>query len=129
MASPDFVERGTERRGEELVLHLEVPTDLVFFEGHFEGNPMLPGVAQLVSLVDARARRHFADALEGMGARRVSRLKFQATVRPGEQLELGLTLVPGEEPQVRFRIDRLVGETCETASSGALGYGRAPTQS
>lgn len=126
MASPDFVERSIERRGEEVVLTLAVPSDLVFFEGHFEGNPMLPGVAQLVALVDARARRVFAEALAGMGARRVSRLKFQATVRPGEELELGLTLVPGDEPQVRFRLDRVVGATRETASSGGLGYARAP---
>ncbi|GAB4203293.1 MAG: hydroxymyristoyl-ACP dehydratase [Sandaracinaceae bacterium] len=111
------------------MVRLEVPPDLVFFEGHFEGNPMLPGVAQLVSLVDARARRHFADVLAGLGARRVSRLKFQATVRPGEPLELGLTLVPGEEPQVRFRIDRLVGDGREAASAGTLTYARAPAGS
>ncbi|HMQ23738.1 MAG TPA: ATP-binding cassette domain-containing protein, partial [Planctomycetota bacterium] len=29
---------------------VRVPEDLVFFEGHFEGRPMLPGVAQLVAL-------------------------------------------------------------------------------
>jgi 3-hydroxymyristoyl/3-hydroxydecanoyl-(acyl carrier protein) dehydratase len=126
MASQDFVERSTERRGDEVRITLAVPADLVFFEGHFEGNPMLPGVAQLVALVDARARRVFPEALAGMGARRVSRLKFQATVRPGDELELDLTLVPGDEPQVRFRLDRVVGADRETASSGSLGYAYPP---
>ena len=106
---------------------------LVFFEGHFEGNPMLPGVAQVLALVDGEARRSFP-ALEGLGARRMSRLKFQATIRPGDALELGLALESAQpresepresqphEPQVRFRIDRVTQHGLERASSGVLAY-------
>jgi 3-hydroxymyristoyl/3-hydroxydecanoyl-(acyl carrier protein) dehydratase len=123
MSSPDFQLQRAELRGEEHVLTLAVPPDLVFFEGHFENNPMLPGVAQLLALVDARARATFATALAGRGARRMTRLKFQATVLPGEGIELGLTLVPGAEPQVRFRIERLRADGArETATTGALTY-------
>lgn len=107
----------------EVVLRVEVPRDLVFFEGHFEGNPMLPGVAQVLALVDARARAQFADALAGRGARRMSRLKFQATIRPGDALVVTLELVRAEEPQVRFQIERLAEDGArQTATSGALGY-------
>ncbi len=104
----------------ELVLRIEVPRDLVFFEGHFEGNPMLPGVAQVLALVDAEARRAFPD-LSSRGARKLSRLKFQAIVRPGDTLELGLTLEGTTESQVRFRLDRVI-PVAERASSGVLGY-------
>lgn len=108
----------------ETVLRVEVPADLVFFEGHFEGNPMLPGVAQVVALVDAEARRTFPD-LAARGARGLSRLKFQATIRPGDVLHLGLSLEPGVEPRVRFRLDRLTGadaHASERATSGVLAY-------
>ena len=111
----------------ERVLRVEVPHDLVYFEGHFEGNPMLPGLAQVLALVDVEARRVFPE-LAARGARKLSRLKFQATIRPGDVLELGLALEPGPEPQVRFRIDRLgevdgtAGASRERAGSGALGY-------
>lgn len=105
----------------ETVLRVEVPHDLVFFEGHFEGNPMLPGVAQVLALVDHEARRAFPD-LATRGARKLSRLKFQAIVRPGDTLELGLTLeATNAEPQIRFRLDR-VTPVGERASSGVLGY-------
>lgn len=108
----------------ETVLHVEVPNDLVFFEGHFEGNPMLPGVAQVVALVDAEARRAFP-SLATRGARGLSRLKFQATIRPGDALHLGLSLEPGAEPRVRFRIDRIAQAAplaTERATSGVLTY-------
>lgn len=106
----------------ETLLRVEVPTDLVFFEGHFEGNPMLPGVAQVLALVDAQARRAFP-VLADRGAQKLSRLKFQATIRPGDTLELGLALEPtsGEGAQVRFRLERL-HPVAERASSGVLGY-------
>jgi hypothetical protein len=107
----------------ETVLRVEVPRDLVFFEGHFEGNPMLPGVAQVLALVDREARRVFPD-LASRGARKLSRLKFQATIRPGDTLELGLTLEDAKvegEPQIRFRLDR-VTPIAERASSGVLAY-------
>ncbi len=123
MSSPDFVLLGAARDGDEHQLTLAVPSDLVFFEGHFRGNPMLPGVAQILALVDARAREVFADTLERRGARRMSRLKFQATVLPGEQVVLTLLLAPGLEPQVRFRIERIrLDGTRETATSGSLVY-------
>jgi len=123
MSSPDFVRLTATRDGDEHLLTLAVPSDLVFFEGHFAGNPMLPGVAQILALVDARAREVFPDALEGRGARRMSRLKFQATILPGEEVALALSLTAGLEPQVRFRIERIrLDGTRETATSGSLVY-------
>lgn len=121
--SHDFVTTREDRQGDEVVTHLEVPADLVFFEGHFEGNPMLPGVAQVLALVDARARRVFADAVASRGARRVSRLKFQATIRPEDEVVLTLSLTRGDEPQVRFKIEKVgAGGVRETATSGVLTY-------
>lgn len=125
MPSTDFLETSRAVAGDETVLRFVVPNDLVYFEGHFEGNPMLPAVAQVIALVDARARQVFG-VLAAQGSRRMTRLKFQSTVRPGEAVELGLALgAPSElgERALRFRIDRLVTpETREPAASGTLVY-------
>lgn len=119
----DFALTYERRDGDEVVIGLVVPEALVYFEGHFEGNPMLPGVAQVLALVDTRARALFDDALAGRGARRVSRLKFQATIRPRDRIELALSVSRAEEPQVRFKIEKLAPDgTREAATSGVLTY-------
>jgi 3-hydroxymyristoyl/3-hydroxydecanoyl-(acyl carrier protein) dehydratase len=54
------------------------------FEGHFEGDPILPGIAHLVVV------RHALRALRGEGAavRELSAVRFRRLVRPGAVLEM-----------------------------------------
>ncbi len=120
-SSRSFLVRSTETSPSgELVLEVEVPTELVYFEGHFHGNPMLPGVAQVLSLIDVEARRRFPE-LAALGAKRLFRVKFQATILPGDTLEVGLSHETTRGHEVHFRIERL-GATKERASLGVLGY-------
>jgi 3-hydroxymyristoyl/3-hydroxydecanoyl-(acyl carrier protein) dehydratase len=80
----------TERRGEGAAeLELTVPRDLAYFEGHFPGTPVVPGVVQIRWAL-ALARRCLG--LEGEFAG-VEALKFQQTLAPGAEvrLELGHT--------------------------------------
>lgn len=71
-----------------VVVHLRVPRELRFFEGHFPGLPVLPGVVQI----------HWAVRLAGelLGHRcvgsRIDQLKFLAIVRPEDELALTLRL-------------------------------------
>ncbi len=68
-------------------LTFTVPAELRWFEGHFPGDPVLPGVAQLDALVARQAERLWPDA----GAlRAVKRLKFSRVIRPGERIALRL---------------------------------------
>ena len=69
-----------------VALQLDVPTDLVWFDGHFPGDPILPGVAQIGWAI-AFAREQF-----GLGAdpHKIDRVKFLHTARPGAHLELKL---------------------------------------
>lgn len=119
--SEDFVVEEIERTDDVARLRASVPRDLRFFEGHFEGNPMLPGIAQLLALAHRRARAAFGE----LGReKRIVRVKFEAVIRPGDVLDLTLERGPGigaGETQVRFDISR-EGTRC---ASGAIVYAAA----
>jgi 3-hydroxymyristoyl/3-hydroxydecanoyl-(acyl carrier protein) dehydratase len=69
-----------------VALQLDVPTDLVWFDGHFPGDPILPGVAQIGWAI-AFAREHFGLDTD---PHEIDRVKFLHTARPGARLELKL---------------------------------------
>lgn len=119
--SEDFIVEELERSAERARLRASVPHDLRFFEGHFEGDPMLPGIAQLLALAHRRARASFG----GLGPeKRIVRVKFEAVIRPGDVLDVTLERGAGigaGETQVRFDISR-DGTRC---ASGAIVYGSA----
>lgn len=103
------------------IVRLRVPHDLRHFEGHFEQNPMLPGVAEILEVVD-REGRHAFPALVSARAKRMTRLKFLAVILPGDELAVHLSLSTEGELQLRYRIDRILAHGAETAASGALTY-------
>ncbi|PWF41549.1 ApeI family dehydratase [Massilia glaciei] len=67
-----------ERADARVLLELSAPAQLVYFEGHFEAAPVLPGVVQLDWAI-FYGRRHFA---LGPQFRAVHALKFQHLIRP-----------------------------------------------
>ena len=75
------------QRGEHGETLFEVPADSPFFEGHFDGAPVLPGVVQLWHVALREARRQHPDL--GPLAR-VTRVKFKRTIAPGETLAVRL---------------------------------------
>ena len=94
------------------VIQLRVAPDLAVFAGHFPGQPILPGIVQVL-WAQALAEQAFdltAEQFLGLG-----RTKFKAPVRPGDSLTLTLTV----GRQIRFRFER-DGETC---TDGTLRYG------
>ena len=66
----------------------EVRADLPFFEGHFPGHPILPGVVALAWMM-AAAERFLKRPL---GAVELLNVKFQHVIVPGTVVEL--TLAP-----------------------------------
>ena len=89
------------RPDERAVFDVLVPRDLAYFEGHFDGAPILAAVVQLEELVVAPARALWP-ALHGV--RQYRKLRFRSPVRPGDELVVRLRrLAPGE---VTFQIAR-----------------------
>ena len=74
-----------------------VPRNTGFVRGHFEGDPILPGVVQLKHVALTETRRRFPE-LRALA--RVTRVKFKRMVLPGEALLL--TLERKSPLQVQF---------------------------
>ncbi len=89
-----------------------LPEDFLYFQGHFEGYPILPGVVQLHGLVLRQSRRLWPE----LGApRKVLKLKFKRIIKPRDTICLRLQREAGK-PRVDFEI--LHGEAA--CASGTL---------
>ena len=106
----------TRRCSDGIELDLRLPDGLPYFNGHFDGFPILPGVAQLHFLI-ALARRYFP-----LGKRMPSivQVKFRKPVPPGATLLALLRLdSPMEQPVIAFEMS-CDGEQC---CSGKIRFG------
>jgi hypothetical protein len=83
------------RAGEPGVFDVHVPADLPYFQGHFDGHPVLAAVVQLELLV---LRRTAAVWPELTRLRRLTRLRFRTPILPGDTIELRLERAPPETP-------------------------------
>lgn len=87
---PILITRAEQECG--LHLTLEIPANLLYFDGHFPGNPVLPGIVQTHWAVHY-AREHWGDLGEFTGLEAV---KFQQLVVPSTRLQLELDYSPAK---------------------------------
>jgi hypothetical protein len=84
----------------EAELSLDLDQSLVWFQGHFPGCPILPGVAQIhLSRVFAERLWHMAP-----GSSDVLRVKFRMLIRPGDRVRLHLWR-DVNKATIRFRFE------------------------
>jgi 3-hydroxymyristoyl/3-hydroxydecanoyl-(acyl carrier protein) dehydratase len=107
-----LVARTATADGEVGTFTVNIPADLLYFEGHFPGSPILPAIAQLVALVLDRTHALWPELGQ---PRRVTRLKFMQAIAPGDEVEVRLERAGGD---VRFTLSR-GGEPC---TRGALAF-------
>lgn len=80
---------------------LRIPADHPAFEGHFPGQPLLPGVCLLAEVLEAAL--DLPEWAEAIGtAPRLGAVKFLAPVRPGAVLSLRLEA--GAQGGMRFEL-------------------------
>lgn len=111
-APAQLLEQDTRR----VRLQLEVRADCPFFEGHFPGEPILPGVTQLEWAIRL-GREHFPipPAFTGLEA-----LKFQRIIQPDTSLDLTLEWAP-EQARLTFSLSSEAG----VHASGRVLFGEA----
>ena len=81
-----------------------VPTDSLWFSGHFPGEPILPGIA-LIHLVWQAIVRDAGKRSEEIRLDTVKRVRFTQPVRPGENLSILITGgEAGEETLYSFKV-------------------------
>jgi 3-hydroxymyristoyl/3-hydroxydecanoyl-(acyl carrier protein) dehydratase len=103
---------GPERSGASLEFTLDLTPDLPVFDGHFEGTPILPAVAQLDWALRL-ARTHFTLP---SGFKAAHALKFLRIVQP--PVRLTLVLAPAGEHSISFTYSHR-GSAC---SSGRIEF-------
>jgi len=100
--SPDYRKEEGEIRA-----RVRVPSDSPWFDGHFPGQPVLPGIAQLGMVHDLLCRA----TKQKLPMERVSRVRFRQIIRPEQRLTL--TVKGGEtDGAYRFRITGDEGSIC-----------------
>lgn len=84
----------------ELSTELRVPAASYWFSGHFPGDPILPGIAQL-GIVHETIRR-----VVGPDYRlaEIKRVKFRKIIRPDDDLKIFISKKKGSEGIYTFRI-------------------------
>jgi 3-hydroxyacyl-[acyl-carrier-protein] dehydratase len=87
-----FVDKIVELTENKIKATREMSSDESFFQGHFPGNPIMPGVLICEAIFQA-AGILLSNILGGVGGgtpvlTRISNAKFKNMVRPGDLLEL-----------------------------------------
>ena len=97
-----------------------------FFQGHFPGRPIMPGVMQIEAMAQVAAILGI-ETLELAGTGKlvyfmsIENAKFRHVVTPGDTLELHVTVIRGRGKIWKFRGEARVGDTlCAEAEFAAM---------
>lgn len=101
-----------------LMADVHVPADSRWFDGHFPGNPVLPGIAQLSMVAEMLGRT----VDRSLAVRSISRVRFKQPIVPDDHLVVQATAHAENPGTYAFRItkhDRLVcNGTLTVATAG-----------
>jgi len=96
----------------EISADIHVPSDSPWFDGHFPGEPIFPGVAQIGMVFDAIRKTHNQE----LKVSSVRRVRFKGIIRAGDQLKIIAAPLKQETDSYSFRI--LIQD--ETVCSGVM---------
>lgn len=98
----------------EWYTEVQVPSESLWFSGHFPGDPILPAIAQLGMIFDAVCKvSGFQFRIAGF-----SRVKFKKMIRPEDCLKITIVSKEDQEGVYTFRI--LIGDDIACTGSMAL---------
>ncbi|MEM9172308.1 MAG: 3-hydroxyacyl-ACP dehydratase FabZ [Pseudomonadota bacterium] len=102
-----------------------------FFQGHFPGRPVMPGVLIIESLAQATGILAFATVGEAPKAGTlyyfvgIDKARFRRPVEPGDQLRLEATLIRKIRTVWRFEARAFVGDDCVASAELMCAPGEA----
>lgn len=109
--------------GCEYIARKTIPKEAIYFEGHYPGNPLLPGVLQL-ELAIITARKFLWDIGKGESRLvKVSKYRFFRSVLPGETVTIKVMLKESGELGFTVLVDLHVEN--EQVSSGVFVMGES----
>jgi len=79
---------------------VSIPADSPWFEGHFPGDPLLPGIAQLHFVMET-IRAALGEKIRLAGLKRV---RFKRIIRPEEIIDIAADPVPDKPGMYRFQL-------------------------
>jgi 3-hydroxymyristoyl/3-hydroxydecanoyl-(acyl carrier protein) dehydratase len=87
----------------KIVASVTIDGNSPWFSGHFPGDPILPGIAQLKMVADLVVDLNAKSGAGKLRMTSLSRVKFRKIVRPGELLDIQVTR-GDKEDQYNFKI-------------------------
>jgi len=96
----------------EITMEAEISPDSPWFSGHFPGEPILPGVAQLEMALDAIKKLD----RKNLRILSVKRVRFKQVIRPDDKLRITVTPHKKDTLSYLFRVT----VNGELASNGIL---------
>lgn len=100
-----LIDRIIEREeGKRIVCLKNVTFNEEFFQGHFKGNPVMPGVLIIEAMAQASGLMIGADRPAAAFLSRVSDARFKRAVAPGDQLVIKSSLIKEFRPLYVFEV-------------------------
>jgi 3-hydroxymyristoyl/3-hydroxydecanoyl-(acyl carrier protein) dehydratase len=96
----------------EIIMEAAVGPDSPWFSGHFPGEPILPGIAQLAMALDAIKKLN----QKNLRISGVKRIRFKQVIRPDDKLRI--TVAPHKKDALSYLFRIMVNG--ELASNGIL---------
>ncbi len=122
-----LVDRVTEFQINEMAVGIKnVTTNEPFFQGHFPGRPIFPGVLILEALAQLGGilaiRSALGDAPPVVYLTGIDKAKFRKPVVPGDQLRLQVTVIKRRPPFWKMQGKAFVGNdlVCEAESTAMV---------
>lgn len=88
------------RENKEIRAEIQVPAESPWFDGHFPGEPVLPGLAQISMVFDVIQKA----SEDQWRASSVSRVRFKRIIRPEDRFEVIAVPLKKEADGFSFRI-------------------------
>ena len=91
-----------------------------FFQGHFPGNPVMPGVLTIQSMVQAAEVYCYEQGIPVPTLSQLKKARFKKMITPGNQLKIILKQTNLEKNKIEFSGEALVND--EIACSANLSF-------